>query len=749
VKPSFALAVSLLWICNFALAQSEQTSTPADGHLTIEKIFAPGGITGRPPDTLKWSPDGSRLSFVQRDDSGEHGALYSVDAGSGQKSVLVSEAKLANLAPPLSKVKSERQKEWIQRYHVASYEWAPDSKHLLFDSMGQLWYYSLDTGTAVALTSSSDPTSDPKFSPDGKRIAYVRKHNVVVRPVAEGGEKQLTDSANSDDILNGEVDWVYAEELEVRSNYFWEPNGKHIVFLQTDEKQVPTYPLTDLLALHPTVDAEKYPKAGDPNPVVRVGVVGDNGGKVKWISVTTDNDIYIPRFGWVKDGLLYVEVLNRAQNQLDLYFVDASSGKSRRVLSETSPNWVEANDNFKVLKSGDRFTWSSWRDGYTHLYLYSFDKANPLAGDAKVERQLESGPYDVYSLEAIDEDSGTVYFSANKDDDRQRQLYSVKLDGSGLTRISKEEGSHHDLFSDDGKHYADFYSALIMPPVFSECATGGSCQKFWESRSVSAYNLIAPKFVDFKAEDGTVLHGELFLPPNAESASGGSIPLILNPYGGPHAQEVVNGWNGVFLLFDQILMGHNFATLVVDNRGMGGRGQKFAAALRHRLGEVELKDQLAALDQVLAQFPALDRERLGWWGWSYGGFMTLNALTRSDRFRAGVSVAPVSDYRDYDTIYTERYMGLPKDNAEGYNLAPVNFAKDIHGRLLLVHGTGDDNVHFQNSVQFVNAMINAGKQFDFMIYPGKTHGISGPEASMHLFHLIEDHFTKYLGSKAP
>ena len=438
ISSCFCVCVLLASLSSFS---QSQTTAPSD-QLTIEKIFAPGGITGRGPDTPKWSPDGTRLSFVQRDESGEHGQLYSIDAANGQKSVLVSEGELANLAPPISKVKSERQKEWIQRYHVASYEWAPDSKHLLFDSMGQLWYYSLDNGTAVALTSSSDPTSDPKFSPDGKRIAYIRKHNLVVRPVSEGGEKQLTDSAGSEDMLNGEVDWVYAEELDVRSNYFWEPNGKHLAFLQMNEKQVPTYPLTDLLATHPAVDPEKYPQPGDPNPEVRVGVVGEGGGKVKWISVTGDKDIYIPRFGWVGEGLLYVQVLNRAQTQLDLYFVDASSGKSRRVLSETSPNWVEVNDNFKVLKSGDRFIWSSWRDGYTHLYLYSFDKSNPLGADAKLERQLESGPYEVYSLEAIDQNSGTVYFSSNKDDDRQRQLYSVKLDGSALTRVTKEDGSH-------------------------------------------------------------------------------------------------------------------------------------------------------------------------------------------------------------------------------------------------------------------------------------------------------------------
>ncbi len=741
-----------LFLAGFIVAQTNQASTPTE--LTIENIFAEGGLTGRGPETIQWSPDNTKVSFVQRDDSGEHGALWYVDAGTGQKAVLVAEEKLANLAPPISRVKSEREKERIQRYSVAAYQWAPDSRHLLFDSLGQLWYYSLDSGTGVQMTSSTEPSSDPKFSPDGKNIAYIRKHNLFVRAIAEGNENQITgrettSSEEAENLLNGEVDWVYAEELAVRSNYFWEPNGKHIVFLQMHEKAVPTYPLTDLLQLHPPVDPEKYPNPGDPNPTVRVGVVSSGGGKVKWISLTQDKDNYIPRFGWMRDGLLYVQVLNRAQNKLALYFVDANSGHSRRVLEETSPNWVEVHDDFKVvrvLKSGDHFLWSSWRDGYTHLYLYSFDKSTPLAADAKLERQLERGEYEVAGVAGADEATGTIYFTANKDDPRQSHLYSVKLDGSQPSRVTREEGFHKATFSDDGKYYVDDFSAVLTPHIMSLCAAQGACKQVWSSRSVAAYDLIPPKFIDFKADDGTVLYGMLLMPPQAANASPGSVPLIMNPYGGPHAQDVANEWGGQHFLFNELMAKRGFATLIVDNRGMGGRGQKFATAVRHHFGAVEFKDQLSSLDQVLAQFPVFDRTRLGWWGWSYGGFMTAYALTHTDRFKTGISVAPVTNWLDYDSIYTERYMGLPQENTEGYRTSsPVNFAEQLHGRLLLAHGTGDDNVHFQNSVQFVNALINAGKQFDFMIYPGKTHGISGPAASTHLFHLIQDHLERHLG----
>lgn len=369
----------LIWTCLAPLAYPQTSdANPPKQPLTIEAIFADGGITGRAPEAVQWSPDGKKLTFVKRDDSGEHGELWYVDTATGERKVLVSEAKLASLAPDATKIKDEREKERVLRYHVAAYVWSPDSKNLLFDSNGQLWVYSLENGVAVQFTSSPDPSEDPKFSPDGNHIAYLRKHNLYVQPLAAQNGRQLTEDTD-ENLLNGEVDWVYAEELEVRSNYFWSPDSKDIVFLQMNEKQVPTYPITDWLPTHPKVEQEKYPKVGDPNPEVRLGVISAKGGRPKWISLTNDNDIYIPRFGWVRDGVLWAEVLNRAQDTMDLYFVDAKSGRSRKVLTESSPgNWVNVNDVFRVLKSGDRFLWASWRDGHTHLYLYSFDKQSTL-----------------------------------------------------------------------------------------------------------------------------------------------------------------------------------------------------------------------------------------------------------------------------------------------------------------------------------------------------------------------------------
>ena len=733
--------VLLLVLLPAAFAQSADKPATGRKPLTIEAIFADGSLTGRAPETVKWSPDGKMLSYVQRDDSGDHGELWYVDAATGEKKVLVSEAKLAQLAPSADKIKDEREKERVTRYHVAAYDWAPDSRHLLFDSQGQLWLYSLDTTTAVQITSSPEPAGDAKFSPDGARLAYVRKHNLYVQTVNGKGDPKALTKDTDENLLNGEVDWVYAEELAVRSNYFWSPDGRDIAFLQMDETQVPTYPITDWMPTHPDVEKQKYPKAGDPNPAVRIGVVGADGGKVKWTTLTKDPDLYIPRFGWIREGYLWAEVLNRPQDQMDLYFIDARSGKSRKVLTESSPEaWVNVNDDFRVLKSGDKFLWSSWRDGHTHLYLYSFDKSNPLSGDAKLELQLEKGDYEVIQVDGVDDATGVVFFTSNQDDPRQTRLFSVKLDSSALTPLSKEEGWHAALVSDNGKHFTDTFSSTNTPPSMSLCSPDGACEKFWQARSVADYDLVAPKLLEFKADDGTVLYGSLLLPPHPT----GRVPLLIYVYGGPAGQTVTKAWEGPTGLFHQLLVSKGYAIFSVDNRGTPNRGRKFSAALRHQFGGVELKDQLAALDQVLPQFPLLDPNRIAIWGWSNGGSMTLYAMTHSERFKAGISVAPVTSQRDYDSIYTERYMGLVKDNLLGYDNSITKAADKLHGSLLLAHGTSDDNVHLQNSIQMIDALIKSGKQFRLMLYPNKTHGIAGATARSHLFYMMEDHWEKEL-----
>jgi dipeptidyl-peptidase 4 len=445
----------------------------------------------------------------------------------------------------------------------------------------------------------------------------------------------------------------------------------------------------------------------------------------------------------VRDGVIWAEVLNRLQDKLDLYFVDAKSGKSRLVLTETTPGaWISFNEiEVRFLKSNGQFLWPSWRDGNMHIYLYSFDKQNPMAADAKLERQLEKGDYQVTGILGADEAAGTAFFEANKDDPRQTQIFSVKLDGSDIKAVTTAEGEHHAEFSEDGKHYSDMYSGPQASPRITLCALDGSCHPVWDGKDeIKDYGLREPKYLEFKADDGTTLYGRLLLPP--DSAVGSKIPLIVNVYGGPAAQMVRKD---VPSAYDEILARKGFAIFAVDNRGTPGRDRKFQTAIRHEFGAVELKDQLTALDQILAQYPQLDKDRIAIWGWSNGGSMTLYSMTHSDRFRAGVAVAPVTNQANYDSIYTERYMGRLNDDKAGYEQSDVTRSADkLRGALLLVHGTSDDNVHFQNSIQMINALINAGKPFRLMIYPNKTHSISGKDARVHLFTMIQEHFEREL-----
>ena len=768
-------------LCAVFVAASVVAAAQQPAPLTIPAIFAEGGITGREPENVKWSPDGQRVAFVLRDDSGEKGALYYVDPAGAKPAVLVAEEKLSALVPPTNSIKDERERERVERYGVAGYHWAPDSKHLLFDSHGQLWYYAIDTGTATQVTSRPEPAGDPRFSPDGSRLAFVRKHELYVRSLdGNARETQLTEGKagrpghvnikvaltdekgegepGADDILNGEVDWLYAEELGVRSNYFWSPDGRQIAYLQMDETRVPTYPIEDFSPLHATVDHQKYPRVGDTNPGVRVGIANVPGGHRRWLNVPGDRpdrqDIYIPRFGWLRAGVLWIQVMNRAQNRLDLYFADAESGRSRLVMSETESKWIEVNDDFKVLGSGDQFLWTSWRDGHFHVYLYRFDKQNPLGADAVLERQLTRGDWDLHvaafdssAVKAVDEKNGTVYFMANLPDARQAQLYSVPLAGGEPVRVSREQGSHTCTFPESGgDYYVDNFSAQLTPPRLSLCRGDGSCRTFWEPHPIDAYALTAPKSLELTAADGrTKLFGQLLMPPDA----GDRIPLIVYLYGGPAGQVVVDAWTGTTFLYHQLLARRGFAVFSVDNRGTPGRGRDFMAAANRTLGPVEIEDQLAALAQVLRQYPQLDGSRVGIWGWSNGASMTLFAMTHSDRFRAGIAVAPVTDPRLYDSTYTERYLGEIKENAEGYRRsAVVSFAGDLKGRLLLVHGTSDDNVHMQNSIQMIDNLVNAGKQFDLMLYPRKTHSIAGPAARTNLFTRMLDHWEQWLKARS-
>jgi dipeptidyl-peptidase-4 len=714
--------------------------TPPSKPWTVADIWRKTPLTGKPPGDMSWAPDGSKATYISDD-----GDLMQVDAASGKLSVLVERAKFASLN---SSAMNEKDKDHRARYGQANYTWDPDSKHLLFDTSGSLFLFSTDNGVGVQVgTTGAGSGDDPKFSPDGSRISFLRNHNLFVHELKSSGEATALTRTHEDTLLNGEVDWVYEEELDVRSNYFWSPDSRHLVYLQMNEESVPSYPITDWIPTHASVDHQRYPQPGDPNPVVKLAVVDAGNGRTNWIKMPTQADDYVPRFGWVNRKVIWFETLSRDHKHKGIYFVDPQSGAGYQVFNQTDDKFFD--ETYDVTFVGDNsFLIVSWRDGHTHIYRYTFNAANPTGGEAHLDRELESGDYEVESIKNVDTSTNTVYYLSNEGDPREEQLWAVKLDGTGKRKVTETAGSHDPNFAPGKTVYLDKASSTMSPMAISLCHDGQGCTSVWKPKPIEGYPMIAPQQLELKAADGkTTLYATLLLP--AAMTSPASVPLIINPYGGPHAQTVHDDWGGATFLFDQLLAQNGYAVLHVDNRGMGNRGRDFEQAAYHNFGPVQLEDQLAAIDQALQKYPQLDRNRQGWWGWSWGGTFTLYAMTHSDRFKAGISVAPVTDWRNYDSIYTERYMGRPADNPEGYKEnSVVTHAEDLKGHLLLVHGTGDDNVHMENSIQFIQKLIDADIPYDLQLYPRKTHSIAGPEARTHLFNRILQHFDMYLKNAA-
>ncbi len=713
-------------------AQAGADQAPAKA-LTVDAIFAHGPLAGHPPDGLTWSPDGKHLTYL---DGGE---LIDMDPATGKTHVLVSRAKLAAIAGAAD---SETDRDHRERYKMASYLWAPDSAHLMFDSNGRLWIYDLKNGTGVQVGFTGQASGDdPKFSPNGEFLSFVRDHGLaVVRLRDPGTPMSIVAAPPNDSTMNGEVDWVYEEELETRSNYFWSPDSKSLAFLQMSETDVPQYPIEDWIPTHAQVEMQRYPQPGDPNPTVRVGVVSAGGGRTVWIKLPIHGgQDYIPRFDWVDRKTLWIEVLTRDQKHRDIYFADTSTGQAHVALQFLDENFID--DNYDVSAGAGFMVMTNWTDGHNHIYLYSYDQSHPGESPVKLEKQLTTGDFDVSGVVRVDAAQRVVFYNSNESNPLEQQLGQVSFTGE-RKQLTAGPGNHEANLSPGGGDFVDKQSTRLEPPSDHLCRIGGQCRVFWETHAVEPYGLRAPEQVEVKARDGSTLYATLLLPAGAASAA--SVPLIVNPYGGPGPQPVANRW-GDGILFDELLAEHGFAVLHADNRGTGRRGRAFAQAAWHNFGPVQLEDQLAVVDAALAKYPQLDSKRLGWWGWSWGGTFTLYAMTHSSRFRAGVSVAPVTDWRNYDSIYTERYLSQPSEFPTGYrDFSVIDSAAQLKGHLLLAQGTGDDNVHMENMVQFVQKLIEADIPYDLQIYPRKTHSISGPEARTHLYNRILGHFEQYL-----
>ena len=709
--------------------------------LTVERIYSAPSLSGHLVQGIQWSPDGERISYLERD--GSKVEMWTMEAAGGERKVLVNASVLqqALASGPTSTI----QATGLGRVQADRYIWSPAGGALLFTGCTNLLYLDLKTMApkSLAKTEAASCDEDPKFSPDGKWVSFVRESNLYVVGVASGEVKELT-TGGSEEILKGELDWLYPEELDSNTAYWWSPDSSKIAYYEMDERQVTRYPIIDMSSSTGETVYTRFPQTGEANPIVRVGVVSIGRGETKWMDTGGDGNVYLPRVVWLADSSrVAIERLNRAQNRLDLLFADASTGASQTILTESDKYWINISDDLYFFSDNKRFLWSSERTGFRHYYLYD------LSG--RQLEQLTGGPWGITgnggfgpggdSRPTVDEAHGFVYFLSNKDELRGTQLYRLSLQDKTIVRITREDGAHGVLISPAASAYVDTYSNAMTPPRQDLYRMDGKRSASIDENPVSElgeYHLSRVEFVDIAASDGTKLCASIIRPPDFDPSR--KYPVLIYVYGGPDVQNVRNEWDGASVLWLQMMAEKGYIVFSLDNRGSYFRGHAFETPIYHQLGKVELEDQLTGV-KYLKSLAYVDPSRIGIWGWSYGGTMTLEAMFNApDVFKAGVSVAPLSDWRLYDTAYTERYMGRPQDNQAGYrDSSPVNQAANLRGKLMIVHATGDDNVHFANTSEVINALVLAGKYpASLMIFPGRGHGIADVPARIQLFKGITD-----------
>jgi len=716
-----ALATSLLalvfnpfWLAQQAAAQKKP--------VTLEAITPSGaGVSG----SIKWAPAGDRFVI------GTGGTLSLYDVKARKQHDIISLGKLDAAAAPVTRADTA---DWNNRRLSQSVvQWFADNRHLLVLAAGDLFIVDSDQGSFVALVHTADDERDPKLSPDNKYVSFRRGHDLYVVDVKTGTETRLT-ANGTDTLLNGELDWVYPEELELGTAHWWSPDSKSLAYLQFDVSREPAFPQVSLLNARGVLEPERYPKAGDPNAGVRLGVVPVAGGATKWMDIGSAFDNLLARVAWSPNSHeVMAERLNRVQNTLDLLLADVQTGAAKTVLHEEDKYWINVGAEPLFLASGDRFLWTSETSGYRHLYL--------CGTDGKQRAQLTSGDWEVDKIVGVDEKRERVFYTSTEASPIGRQLYSVSLDGSDKRRLTDRAGTHTVSLSPDGDYYMDDYSNVSSPIRSVLYTAGGKEAAVYREANRSAmdtYDLQPVENLSLATKDGTRLFAHLIRP--TDFHAGRKYPAIVMIYGGPGIQEVTDSWAGVN--WAQALAQKGFVVWQVDNRGSKGRGHAFETPIYHNMGGQELSDQKEGI-QYLISLGFVDPERIGMYGGSYGGYMTLYTATHAPGLlKVAIAVAPVTNWRNYDSIYTERYMGLPEENAAGYRASsPAEAAAGMGDtKLLILHNIEDDNVHFQNTVQMASALENAGKDFFMVVYPEKTHAITGAPHRQML-----DEMTKFFG----
>lgn len=729
-----ALATFLASLQPFAVAQQTASTAAQQAQLTVDRIYSQPSLSGRLTRGIAWSPDGKRLSYLDTQGAGKDSKteLWSLDTATGERSLLISADKLANIfpAPPTK----QSQATGAGRHAPSQYLWSPNNEALLFEGTNAIAWFDLKSQTGRVLVSGKEDLSDIKISPDSKFVSFVREHNLWIVSTLDGKERAVT-TGGSEVLRKGEVDWVYSEELDIYSGYWWSPDSSAIAYLEMDESKVSQFSLLNFESYSGEAELQRYPVAGGQNPGVRILVASLSGGEPRLMDTGTETNMYLPRVNWLPDSRrLAIQRLNRDQNVLELLLADASTGKTSTLLAEKDQYWINISDDLHFFKDNKRFLWSSERTGYRHLYLYGLD--------GKEIAQITKGDWEVNHVEAVDEAKGIVYFTSTEKSPTERHLYRVALDGSNFARITKEDGFHMVNLSPNADLFLDTYSNAMTPPRQDLYRTDGTKAATINENKVaelSRYRLSPVEFSTVKARDGVLLNCFLIKPPNFDPAK--KYPVIVYTYGGPHAQVVLNAWTGPNLLWHEMMAQKGYIIFALDNRGSAGRGHVFEESIHYHFGIPELNDQRDGVSW-LQQQPWVDPHRIGIWGWSYGGHMTLHAMFEApDLFKVGFAGGPVTDWRYYDTIYTERYMGLPQQHESEYKeSSPINHAEGFKGKLLIAQGTGDDNVHYSNTLTLINDLINRGVYVEVIAAPGRGHGVSDPPARKVVFNRVTQFF---------
>jgi len=725
-------------------APKQATSAPVK--LTLEALAGDAPLSGPSLMKAKISPDGKRVTFLRGKDSNKNRLdLWAYDIATGQTAKLVD----ADDILPGDEVLSDEEKARRERQRIAAlsgivdYQWAPDSRSLLFPLGGELYLYDLSkTGKSGVrkLTSGEGFATDPKLSPRGGFVSFVRNRNLWAIDLATGKSVQLTRDG-SDVIGNGVAEFVADEEMNRHTGYWWAPDDSAIAFARIDETPVPVQKRYEVYPDRTEVVEQRYPAAGDHNVLVKLGVIAPKADAApKWVDLGKEQDIYLARVDWRDPQRLTFQRQTRDQHKLELIEADLASGRQRVLQTETSNTWVPLHDDLRFLKDG-RILWNSERSGYEHLYVLSEDGSKATA--------LTSGDWPVDGVLAVDDAAGYVYFAAGKDSPLDAQVYRVPLAGGAIERLSKSDGTHAASFAANASVYVDNWSNPTTPPQLELFRNDGSRiaallkNDLADPQHPYAKYAAAHRPIEFgtmKAADGaTTLHYSLIKPAGFDANK--RYPVVVMVYGGPASQTVKRAWAPDF---NQYLAQNGFVVFSLDNRGTPRRGAAFGGALYGKQGTVEVADQLKGVEWLKSQ-PWIDASRIGVYGWSNGGYMTLMLLAKaSNQYACGAAGAPVTDWALYDTHYTERYMGLPKANVAGYQQARVlEHIGGLTSKLLLIHGMADDNVLFTNSTSLMSALQKRGQPFELMTYPGAKHGLKGAD-NLHRLRLTENFFDRCL-----